>query len=104
VSTPEFIAGITNLFDRDDQRKDQAAFAQLEASSMTLAGALDVAEKETGGRAVKAALKSRCGSMLFEASVVKDWTTHKVLVDPATARVVTSPAHGKRVDDDEDDD
>jgi len=100
VRTPGFIAGITNLFDRDDQRKDQAAFAQLEASSMTLAGAVDLAEKETGGRAVQAALKSRYGSMLFEASVVKDWTTHKVLVDPATAKVVTSPAHGKREDDD----
>ena len=101
VDTPGFVSSIASLFDRDDQRKDQATFARLEASSMTLAGAIDAAEKETAGRAVKAALKSQYGSMLFEVSVVKDWTTHKVLVDPATAKVVPAPAHGKRKDDDD---
>lgn len=92
---------LSGVLDRDDQRKDQAAFAQLAASSMSLVGAIEMAEKAIGGRAVEAALKSRYGSMLFEASVVKDWTTHKVLVDPATAKVVTSPAHGKHEDDDD---
>ena len=101
VDTPGFVSSIASLFYRDDQRKDQSAFARLEASSMMLAGAIDAAEKETAGRAVKAALKSQYGSMLFEVSVVKDWTTHKVLVDPATAKVVPAPAHGKRKDDDD---
>jgi len=91
VSTP-WLAGV---FDRDDQREDQAAFTQLAASAMTLVGAIEAAEKAVGGRAVKAALKSRYGSMVFEASVLKDWTAHQVLVDPATAKVVTGPARGK---------
>ena len=56
--------------------------------------------KETGGRAVKAALKSQSGSTLFEVSVIKDWTPHRVVVDPATGKVVTVPAAGKRKDDD----
>jgi uncharacterized membrane protein YkoI len=101
VHTPGFVSSIGNVFDRDDQREDQAAFARLEASSMTLAAAIDAAQKETGGRAVKAALKSQYGSTLFEVGVVKDWTTQKVLVDPATAKVVTVPPSGKRSDDDD---
>ena len=100
VETPGFLSSIANIFDRDDQRKDHAAFAQLEASSMTLAGAIDAAEKETGGRAVKAALKRQYGSTLFEVRVVKDWIMQKVLVDPATAKVVTVPPRGKHQDDD----
>src|SRR5439155_17700849 len=100
VVTPGFVSSITNVFDRDDQRKDQAAFAWLGTSSMTLASAIDAAQKETGGKAVKAALKSQYGSTLFEVSVVKDWTTQKVVVDPATAKVVTVRLEGKRKDDD----
>ena len=100
VVTPGFVSSIANVFDRDDQRKDQAAFAWLGTSSMTLASAIDAAQKETGGKAVKAALKSQYGSTLFEVSVVKDWTTQKVVVDPATAKVVTVPLEGKRKDDD----
>ena len=102
VDTPGFVSSVASLFDRDDRRKDQAAFTRLEASSMTLTGAIDAAEKETGGRAVKAALKSQYGSTLFEVSVVKDWTMQRVVVDPATAKVVTVPAHGKRKKDDDD--
>ena len=100
VVTPGFVSSIANVFDRDDQRKDQAAFARLEGLPMTLASAIDAAQKETGGRAVKGALKSQYGSTLFEVSVVKDWTMQKVLVDPATAKVVTLPPQGKRKDDD----
>lgn len=96
VHTPWF----SGVFDRDDQREDQAAFARLAASSVTLADAIEAAEKTVGGRAVKAALKGRHGAMVFEARVVKDWTAHRVLVDPATAKVVTSPAPGAHEDDD----
>jgi uncharacterized membrane protein YkoI len=99
VDAPGFISSIGNVFDRDDQREDQAALAQLEASSMTLLGAIEAAEKATGGRAVKAGLRSHYGSALFEVKVVKDLATQKVLVDPATAKVVTVP-QGNRKDDD----
>lgn len=97
VATPWF----PYVFDRDDQRKDQAALAQLSASSLTLGGAIDAAEKATSGRAVKAELKSRHGSALFELSVVKDWTKHEVLVDLATAKVVTVSPRGERDEDDD---
>ena len=101
VKRPWFGSSIANVFDRDDRRKDQAAFAQLEASPMTLVGAVEAAEKETGGRAVKATMKSRYASTLFEVSVVKDWVTHSVLLDPATGKVVTVPPRGKGKDDDD---
>lgn len=101
VTRPGFVSALATVFDRDDRRKDEAAFARLEASPMALAGAVEAAEKETGGRAVKAAVKSQYGSTLFGVSVVKDWITHSVLVDPATAKVVTVPPHGKRNDDDD---
>jgi len=98
VQEPGFVS---NIFDRDDRRKDQAAFVQLEASPMTLASAVEAAEKETRGRAVKALVKSQYGSTLFEVAMVKDLITHSVLVDPATAKVVTLPPYGKRKDDDD---
>jgi uncharacterized membrane protein YkoI len=101
VDTPGFVSSIANVFDRDDRRKDQAAFAQLEASAMTLASAIDAAQKETGGRAVNAALQSQYGSTVFEVTVVKDLTTRKVLVDAATAKVVPLPSPGPRKDDDD---
>ena len=100
TETSGFLSSITKIFNRDDQRKDHAAFAQLEASAMTLAGAIEAAEKETGGRAVKAALKRQYGATLFEVRVVKDWIMQKVLVDPATAKIVTVPPHGNKQDDD----
>ena len=101
VDTPGFLASIANVFDRDDQREDQAAFALLEAPSMTLADAIETAEKGTGGRAVEAALKSQDGSGLFEVRVVKDSAPQKVLVEPATGKVQTVPPHGGRKDDDD---
>ena len=67
---------------------------------MSLADAIDAAQKETGGRAVKAAVKSRYGATLFAVKVVKDLTLQKVMLDPATGKVVTVPSQGKRKDDD----
>lgn len=96
VATPWF----ANVFDREDHRKDQAAFAQLSASAATLMGAIDAAEKAAGGRAVKAEFKSRYGSALFEVSVIKDWTKQKVLVDAATGRVVAVSPQEAHNDDD----
>ena len=100
VNTPGIVAAVAGVFDRDDQREDQAALARLEASSMSLADAIDAAQKETGGRALKAAVKSRYGATLFEVKVVKDLTLQKVMLDPATGKVVTVPSQEKRKDDD----
>ena len=100
MNTPGIVATVIRVFDRDDHREDQAALARLEASSMSLADAIDAVQKETGGRAVKAAVKSQYGSTLFEVKVLKDLTLQKVMVDPATAKVVTVPSQGKRKDND----
>lgn len=100
VEGPGFFDAITNLFDGDDRREDQAALAQLEASPMTLGAAIAAAERETGGRAVKASLKSRYGQTLFEVGVVKDLVPHKVMVDPANGKVAVVQRKGKDKDDD----
>src|SRR2546427_3940844 len=49
VDTPGFFSSIGDVFDGDDQRKDRAALARLEVSSMTLVGAIEAAESRTGG-------------------------------------------------------
>jgi uncharacterized membrane protein YkoI len=84
------------MFDGEDRREDHAALAQLEASPLTLAAACAAAERETGGRAIEASLKSRYGQTLFSVGVVKEFALHKVTVDPASGRVV---AQQQRKDD-----
>jgi uncharacterized membrane protein YkoI len=87
---------LESMFDGEDRREDQAALAQLEASPLTLAAACAAAERETGGRAIEASLKSRYGQTLFSVGVVKEFALHKVTVDPASGRVV---AQQQRKDD-----
>jgi len=99
VDRPGFFDRIVDFFDRDDRRKHQAALTQLEASPMTLAGAVMTAEREAGGRAVKASLKNQHGQTMFQVGMVKDLVTHKVMVDPASGKVVMI-AQGKDKDDD----
>jgi uncharacterized membrane protein YkoI len=100
LDAPGFVSSITNVFDREIQRKDHAALARLEASSMSMADAIDVAQKETGGGAVKAAVRGQHGSTLFEVRVIKNWTMQKVLVNPTTAKVVTVPPSERREGED----
>jgi uncharacterized membrane protein YkoI len=100
VDEPGFIARVTSVFDRDDEWQEQALLAGLEASPMTLAGAIAAAEKETGGRAVRAASADRYGTILFEVRLVKEATMLQVQVDSATGKVVTLPTHATRRDDD----
>ena len=88
VDGPGFLSSV---FDKDDQQEDRAALARLEASPLTLAAAIEAAEKETGGRAIEAAMASRYGSTLFEVRTVKDWTMHTVWVDPSTSKVTSVP-------------
>jgi uncharacterized membrane protein YkoI len=96
-----FFDTIANIFDGEDAREDQAALAQLEASPMTLAAAIAAAERETGGRAVKASLKNQYGQTLFEVGVVKDLIPHKVVVDPVSGKVAAvAQRKGKDKDDD----
>jgi uncharacterized membrane protein YkoI len=100
VDEPGFIARVASVFDRDDQWKEQALLAALEASPMTLAGAISAAEKESGGRAIRAASMDRYGAILFEVSLVKEATVLKVHVDPASGKVITIPIPPRGTDDD----
>jgi uncharacterized membrane protein YkoI len=101
VASPGVISSLSHVFDRKDQLKEQSAFVRLEASPMNLVAAIELAEKETGGRPVEAALASLYGSTLFEVKVVKDLTTQRFVVDPATRKVVAVPQRGKHKDDDD---
>ncbi len=90
VDRPGFFDAIANLFGSDDRRDDQARLAHLEASPMTLAAAVAAAERETGGRAVQASLKSLYGQTLFKVGVVKDLNLQEVLVDPVSGQVAAA--------------
>jgi uncharacterized membrane protein YkoI len=89
---------LSGVFEREDRREDQAELARLEALSMTLADATGAAERETGGRAVEASLRSQYGQTLFQVRVVKDLVPQRVMVDPASGRVVTLAQPGHRDD------
>src|SRR2546428_1204724 len=65
VDTPGFFSSIGDVFDGDDQRKDRAALARLEVSSMTLVGAIEAAESSTGGRGVEAAVGGPDGPLVL---------------------------------------
>jgi uncharacterized membrane protein YkoI len=91
VGTSGFLSSIGNIFEREDEQEDQADFARLEAVSMTLADAVETAEKETGGRAVEASVGSQYSATLFHVRVVKDFIAQRVMVDPSTGKVITVP-------------
>jgi uncharacterized membrane protein YkoI len=97
VDEPGLVGRVAAVFDRDDQRREQILFAGLEASPMTLAGAIAAAEKETGGRAVKAGSADQYGSILFAVQLIKDAAMLRVHVESATGKVITIP---NRKDDD----
>ena len=96
-----FLAKIGDIFDSEDKREDEARLKALEASSVTLAQAIDAAESNTRGRAVKAKMKDRYGSVYYEIALIVDGSKKRVAVDSATAKVVAVKA---RKDDDDDDD
>jgi uncharacterized membrane protein YkoI len=89
---PGLFASIGGIFEREDQQKDQAAFAQLGAASLPLVGAVELAEKQSGGRAIQASMRRQYGSTLYEVRVVTDLIVRqRVLIDGATGNVVTPP-------------
>lgn len=89
---------LSGVLDREDRREDQAELTRLEGLSMTLVDAIGAAERETGGRAVEGSLRSQYGQTLFQVRVVKDLVPQKVVVDPASGRVVTVAPRGHNAD------
>ena len=68
-------------------KEDQAEFAKLAASPVTLATAVATAEKETGCKAVEAAFENEDGKMLFEVEIAKDKAVHKVMIGSTAWRL-----------------
>lgn len=83
---------IAKVFDSEDQ----AEFAMLAASPVTLAAAIVTAEQETAGKAVEAAFENEDGTMLFEIEVAKDKAVHNVMIDAASGKVVKVSAAEER--------
>jgi uncharacterized membrane protein YkoI len=75
---------IAKVFDQEDQDE----FAELAASSTTLAAAVATAEQHTGGKAIEASFDSEDGTMLFEVEVAKGDAVHKVMIDSASGKVL----------------
>lgn len=92
---------IEGVFDKEDAREDAALLKALEASPVTLVRAIEAAESNTGGRAIKAKLKDRYGVSYFEVALLVEGSKRRVEVDSASARVIAVKAR-KRDDDDND--
>ena len=103
IDSQGFFDRVGDFFDRKDRRKNEALLSALEATQVTLSQAIDAAEKDTGGRAVKAKLKDRYGSMYFQVSLIVGQSKRRVEVDAATAKVVAVSVQKKKHDDDDDD-
>lgn len=88
---------IAKVFDKEDQ----AEFAKLTGSPVTLASAIATAEKEIGGKAIEAAFESEDGKALFEVEVAKDKAVQKVMIDSASGKVVkvTAAENGEHSED-----
>ncbi len=104
VRSRGFLARVGDAIDSEDRREDEALLKALEASSITLSEAIDAAESDTGGKAVKAKMKDRYGSVFFEVALIVDGSKQRVEVDTATAKVVAVSAPKDHDGDDDDDD
>lgn len=88
----------------DDLSDRQEANAVLEAKT-SLAAAIALAEQETGGKAMEAALEEENGRLVYEIDIAKPDSLERVLISPESGKVLKmSPLSGDRHEDDEDDD
>ena len=68
--------------------EDKAELAGLQQATVTLAQAVDAAEKSIGGKAMNAGLEETNGKVVYEISVVqKMGFVKKVMVDPKTGQL-----------------
>ena len=75
---------IAKLFHEDDRDR----FDKLAASPVTLATAISAAEKETGGKALKAEFETKGGKSLFEVKVTRNDEVRKVKIDASNGKVL----------------
>jgi uncharacterized membrane protein YkoI len=77
---------ITSEAQLDDE--DKAELAGLRQATVTLAQAVDAAEKSIGGKAMNAGLEETNGKVVYEITVVgKTGFAKKVMVDPKTGQL-----------------
>ena len=87
LATIAVLGGAAGVAHADD-KLDSAEMATLMAAKTSLAQAIAIAEKETGGKAIDAGFDSEDGATTLEVEVLKDKNVSKVIVDAETGKVV----------------
>jgi uncharacterized membrane protein YkoI len=77
-------AGVAYAEDKPDSQE----MAKLMEAKTSLAQAIAIAEKETGGKAINADFGSEDGVTTLEVEVLKDKNVSKVVVDAETGKVL----------------
>src|SRR6267142_2074901 len=101
------MAAATTAFAAESRQGSEAHEAvAYEQVKMTLADAIALAERQTGGKAVEATLEQEHGTVSFEVEIMKDRAFRKVTIDATTGQVVASKAdrHDQEEDGEQDDD
>ena len=100
------VAAATTAFAAESRRGGEAHEAvAYEQVKMTLADAIALAERQTGGKAVEATLEQEHGTVSFEVEIMKDRAFQKVTIDARTGQVVSAKAdHDQEEDGEQDDD
>jgi uncharacterized membrane protein YkoI len=70
-------------------QEDKAELAGLQQAAVTLAQAVDTAEKRVSGKAMSAGLEETKGQIVFEVMIVKNGSVQKIVIDPKTGQVLT---------------
>jgi uncharacterized membrane protein YkoI len=74
----------TTSLDPDDQDE----IAALQSARISLAEAVEAAEKKIGGRAMDAGLEAQNGKIVYVAEILKERDMHRVSIDPETGEAV----------------
>ena len=70
-------------------QEDKAELAGLPQATVTLAQAVDFAEKRDAGKAISAGLEETKGKIVFEVMIVKDGSVRKISIDPKTGQILS---------------
>ena len=70
-------------------QEDRAELAGLPHATVTLAQAVDIAEKRDAGKAISAGLEETKGKIVFEVMIVKNGSVRKISIDPKTGQLLS---------------
>jgi len=105
VSVLAMAAATAALAGESRQGSEAHEAVAYEQVKMTLADAIALAERQTGGKAVEATLEQEHGTVSFEVEIMKDRAFQKVTIDARTGQVVSTKAdHDQEEDGEQDDD